>query len=296
MSSRSALTAILAALLLSMLILAPVAAAKPASPPGAGTPSGPPPSPEEEAAVAAAKLAAAQATLRALDAAGGDLVGLDCVTPTGDTGSSPDGATVDGCYVPQGFLTVYARDQIFRHYCGPAVGQVISNYAWAVQSTANRYTQQKLAAWMSTDLNGGTDAHSMERGLESSTIGAPRRPANWDWVVAGFWDFDGDGQVGDGLHDMVRANVSGSKMPLAIAVKPHDPNSQYHLSSWPRAVSSPGHWIAVYGWYGAWTGSDSARTYYTDSSKDEGGSTGKFWDPTRHIAMLILEHTRRLVW
>ena len=85
-------------------------------------------------------------------------------------------------------------------------------------------------------------------------------------------------------------------MPLAFAVKPHDRNSRYHLSSWPKVVDSVGHWITGYGWYAFWTNSDTPRIYYTDSSKDEGGSTGKYWDPTRHIAALIMEHTQRFVW
>jgi hypothetical protein len=85
-------------------------------------------------------------------------------------------------------------------------------------------------------------------------------------------------------------------MPLALAVKPHDRNSKYHLSSWSKPVNSPGHWIAAYGWYATWTNNDTPRIYYTDSSKDEGGSTGKFWDPTRHIAEMIRVHTGVFVW
>ena len=114
--------------------------------------------------------------------------------------------------------------------------------------------------------------------------------------MAGFGDFDNDGATGDELQNYVRANVSGSKMPLAIPVKPHDPRSYYNLSSWPKAVSSPGHWIAAYGWYGYWNGSTFSRVYFTDSSRDEGGSTGKYWNPTRDIAALMMEHTRRFVW
>ena len=60
--------------------------------------------------------------------------------------------------------------------------------------------------------------------------------------------------------------------------------SRFYLTSWPRPVVSVGHWISVYGWYGNYTGNDTARIYYTDSSRDEGGGTGKYWDPTRHIA------------
>ena len=83
---------------------------------------------------------------------------------------------------------------------------------------------------------------------------------------------------------------------MAIPVKPHDWASRFNLSSWPKPVASPGHWITIYGWYNTWDGLDRARIYFTDSSRDEGGATGKFWNPTRHIATLINEHTRRFVW
>jgi hypothetical protein len=149
---------------------------------------------------------------------------------------------------------------------------------------------------MKTDVNGQTNAPELEDGLEAATLGSPRRPAGWDWVVSGLSDLDRDGTTADELQNYVRANVSGSKMPLAIPVKPHSPYSSYHLSSWPKPVNSPGHWIAAYGWYSYWTGTTFARIYYTDSSRDEGGSTGKFWNPTRDIAALVMEHTRRFVW
>lgn len=296
MSARRTMLSILAASLIAMVAIGPVSAAKPATAAAAPAPAAEGLLSADQEAAEAAKLAAATEYLQGVDAAGGDLLGLDCVSPTADGAVSPDAATLDGCYVPQGFLSVSPRDQILGHYCGPAVGQVISNYSWAVASSANRFTQREIAGWMQTDLNGGTSAYSMEAGLERATAGSPRRPATWDWVVSSLRDWDGDGQIGDGLHGMLQANVSGSKMPLAISVKPHDPASQYHLSSWPRAVRSPGHWIAAYGWVGSWTGGDYARTYYTDSSKDEGGATGWFWDPTRHVAAMIMEHTQRLVW
>jgi hypothetical protein len=198
--------------------------------------------------------------------------------------------------VPQGFLAVEARDQTLGHYCGPAVGQVIANYSWAMGVGKNKYTQAKIAGWMRTDVNGGTSAPLLEDGLEAATNGAPRRPAGWNWVVTDLRDVDADGTVADQLHSFVRANVSGAKMPLAIPVKPHDAASQFHLVSWPKPVVSVGHWIAAYGWVGLWTGNDTSRLYFTDSSRDEGGSTGKFWDPMRHIAALIMEHTKRFVW
>ena len=110
-------------------------------------------------------------------------------------------------------------------------------------------------------------------------------------------DTDRDGHTGDELHGFARANISGSRMPLAFSLKPYDPNGRYRLSSWLKPVNSPGHWIAGYGWVGNYSNlNELARIYYTDSSKDEGGGTGKYWDPTRHIAEMINVHTRVFVW
>jgi hypothetical protein len=149
---------------------------------------------------------------------------------------------------------------------------------------------------MKTNINGGTDAPNLEVGLEQATVRAPRRPANWDWVVINLSDRNGNGLVGDELHGFARSNVSGSRMPLAVPVKPHEPGNGTFLSSWPREVRSVGHWIPIYGWIGIYDGTDSAKLRYTDSSRDEGGSTGKFIDPTRKFAILMMQHTRRLVW
>jgi hypothetical protein len=205
-------------------------------------------------------------------------------------------AVINGCQQPAYTLSVEARDQTRGHYCGPAVGQVIANWSWAMGAGKNKYSQATIAGWMGTDINGGTNAFSLERGLERGTAGSPRRPGNWNWVVANLWDSDRDGLVADQLHSYVQSNVSGSRMPLAIPVKPHARNSHYYLSSWPRVVDSVGHWIAAYGWYAYWSNTDVPHIAYTDSSRDEGGSTGKFWDPTRHISAMIMEHTRRIVW
>jgi hypothetical protein len=278
-------------LVASVVTIGPASAARPTRPAPA-PPDAERPLSAEERAASDRKLAAALAYLAAADAAGATVLSLDCVTPqAGGLGPAPD-----ACYVPSDFLPVEARDQIRGHYCGPAVGQVIANYTWAVAAGANRYAQTTIAGWMQTDVNGLTNAPELEDGLERATSGAPRRPAGWDWVVTDVRDLNANGTTGDELQGFVRANVTGSNMPLAIPVKPHDPRSKVNLSSWPNAVASAGHWIAAYGWYSAWTGTDFARVYYTDSSKDEGGSTGKFWNSTKSLATLIAEHTGRLVW
>jgi hypothetical protein len=290
MFSRRIALAATGGVMLTAVLAGPVSAAKPTRPP-AEAPAERPLTPEEQAA-AEAKVAASDAYLASVASQGGDLATLSCPTPTGASTQ----ATTSSCTVPQGFISVEARDQTRAHYCGPATGQVIANYSWAMGAGLNKYTQGKIAGWMQTDINGGTSAPYLEDGLEIGTAKSPRRPANWDWVVLDVRDRDGDGHTGDELQGYVRSNVSSSRMPLAIPVKPHDPNSDYYLISWPKPVVSVGHWIAAYGWYGNYTGTTFARIYYTDSSRDEGGSTGKFWDPTRDIAALIREHTRRIVW
>jgi hypothetical protein len=287
--------ALLVAALLSISVPTPASAAKPTPPPPPTAPAEPPLTPDQRAA-SDRKVAAAQAYLTSVETSGGNLSTLACVTPT-SAGATATGEAATACAVPQGLLPVEARDQIFGHYCGPAVGQVIANYSWAAAAGRNVFTQQQLAVWMRTDLDGGTSSQSMANGLEVATRGAPRRPAVWQWVVTPLADNDRDGHVGDELHGFIRANVSGSKMPLAFSLKPHAFGAKYRLSSWKFPVNSVGHWIAGYGWVGNYSNTNElARTYYTDSSRDEGGSTGKFWDPTLHIAEMIRVHTRVFVW
>jgi hypothetical protein len=304
MFSRRIRMAALSAMLLSALTAAPTAAAKPVvtpAPPATPPAVSEPPLTAEQLAASDRKVAAAQAYLAGVDADSTQLATLQCVVPTGaaQTTAAANGSdTIQACNVPQGFLAgIEARDQIFGHYCGPAVGQVIANYSWAMGPGRNVFTQQQLAGWMGTDANGGTSSQAMANGLEVATRGAPRRPAVWTWIVTPLRDNDRDGHVGDELHGFIRANVSGSRMPLAFSLKPHDRFAMYRLSSWQFPVNSPGHWIAGYGWVGNYSNfNELARTYYTDSSRDEGGSTGKFWDPTKHIAEMIRVHTAVFVW
>jgi len=298
MFSRRIAMAMLGAVLILTAGVMPAAAARPVRPaPVAERPFTP-----AELAASERKIAAAASYLASPEARAVGRGTLACFQPEADQTS---GATADGpgepetqaiCAPPQDFLAVSPRDQIRGHYCGPAVGQVIANHSWAVPLNANKFTQGQIASWMQTDQNGGTSAFTMEDGLEVATLGAPRRPANWDWVVSRLEDTDRDGTFGDQLHDYVRANVSGSNMALAIPVLPHEKNGRFHLSSWPKPVNSPGHWIAAYGWRGFYDGTDSSRLYYTDSSRDEGGSTGQFWDPVRHVGGMIRDHTQRFVW
>ena len=291
MFSRRIVAAIIGAVLILAAGALPVAAAKPAP----AAPRAERPLTADERAASDRKIAAALAYLASADARSAERATLGCVTPNGVVPSTA-GATTQSCELPHGILPVSARDQTRGHYCGPAVGQVIANYTWAVPRDANKYTQAKIADWMQTDENGGTNAHAMEDGLEIATARAPRRPANWDWVVTNLRDTDGDGAVGDQFYNYVRANVSGSKMPLAVPVLPHERGGRFHLESWPEPVDSIGHWITSYGWTGIYDGTNAAHMLYADSSKDEGGSTGLFSDPMRQVAGMIRDHTGRFVW
>jgi len=301
-SKRIALAMLGAALILASGAV-PVSAAGPAR----AVPTAERPLSPDEQAASNRKVAAAMNYLASAQARSFGLVTLACATPEGTAPSTnelkrDDLSALGGpsiaadCDVPSDFLGVSARDQTRGHYCGPAVGQVIANYTWAVPLNANKYTQAQIAVWMRTDELGGTSAFTMADGLDVATARAPRRPPNWDWVVTRLEDTDHDGTFGDQLHDYVRSNISGMRMALAIPVLPHERDGRFHLSSWPQPVDSPGHWIAAYGWRGLYDGTDSSRLYYTDSSEDEGGSTGRFWDPMRHIGGMIRDHTQRFVW
>lgn len=283
------------------VILALALLATTATPALGNDPRGERPLTREEERAAEQKLRQAERNLAVLDrAGGGGITTQACPTAQGGAISQQGGGAISpqaSCpSVPSGFLTVEARDQVKWTYCGPAVGQVITNYVWAMGPGQNKYSQAQLAGWMRTDLNGGTNAGDLATGLNNGTNGSPRKPSGWWWVVIELRDRNANGIFGDDLHSLIRSNISVSRMPIVFSVKPHDPGAAYRLESWPRPVASVGHYIAGYGWRGLYNGTDSALVWYTDSSKDEGGSTGKFSDPVRHMTILILNHTRRLVW
>jgi hypothetical protein len=250
-----------------------------------------------------AKVAAAETFVQRLRQAGFGLNSLDCVpniAPQADADAAPaagpaNEATADAsCAPPSGFLPVEARQQAKSYYCGPAVGQVISNYAWAMATGKNKFSQATIAGWMKTDINGLTNAPELAAGLNRATAGSPRHKPGFSWGITDLRDLNGSGSTSDELQTYLVSAISSVRMPVAIAVKPHDPGSVYNLASWPNPIRTSGHWISAYGWVG--TGGTSAKTYYTDSSGAQGGGTGKYWNLTSVIANLIDEHTRRIVW
>ncbi len=156
MSTRRIAMAALCGAVMSALTIAPVAAAGPKAP------ADDVPLTAEQRAASDRKVAAANAYLAGIAASGVDLVSLQCVTPT----SVADGPGTRACTVPQAYLPVEARDQVNGIYCGPAVGQVIANYSWAVAPGGNKFTQ--------------TEDRRLD-GRPTSTVGrAPRTlPTGW---------------------------------------------------------------------------------------------------------------------
>ncbi|MCC6618201.1 MAG: hypothetical protein IT341_04075 [Chloroflexi bacterium] len=310
MHSRRLVALVLLCATTTVTSVAPVAAATPRTPPASHVPmtTGERPLTPAELARSAAKIRAANEFVAHFEATGLGLRSLGCVpnitpqAPRSDTVANTVTSAAaltrrivaGSCAPPSGFLQVEARQQIFDHYCGPAAGQVISNYSWAMRAGKDKYTQGNIAGWMGTDVNGQTSAFGLAEGLEQATVRSPRRPVTFGWTVTELDDLDGDGTTGDELHNYLMSAISGTKMPIAVALKPHEPDSSDFLASWPKAIRSNGHWIAAYGWYETW--GPRARMYYADSSANQGGGTGKYWDPTAEIARLIDAHTKRFVW
>lgn len=307
MQPRRLTASLILGVVATVAMIGPTAAATPRVPPSSEAPmtNGERPLTTAEKALSDAKVAAAEAYVAGMRRSGVGLVSLSCVpniAPPTSTNALPNArmalppTVAASCAPPSGFLTVEARQQTRNHYCGPAVGQVISNYAWAMKAGKDKHTQAAIAGWMKTDLLGQTSAPELAAGLHTATVGSPRHKATFSWGITDLRDTDGDGTTGDELHSYLIAAISSVKMPMAIAIKPHQPGSNDFLSSWPNPVNSPGHWISAYGWRGLWDGTITARTYYADSSGQQGGGTGKFSDPTSEVARMIGAHTRRIVW
>jgi hypothetical protein len=304
MHSRRTLGALLLAAAAAVVSTSPIHGATPIRAPSsqASMSPGERPLTAAEQQLSLAKIAAAEAFTVRLRSSGFGLVSLACVPNIAPPGSAATPSTAyarapsteAGCAPPSGFLSVEARQQAKSYYCGPAVGQVISNYAWAMASGKNKFGQTTIAGWMKTDIYGQTSAPELAVGLNRATSGSPRHKPGFTWGITDLRDTDGDGSTADQLQSYLMSAISGGRMPIAMAVKPHDPGSAYNLASWPNPIRTSGHWISAYGWAGS--GGASAKTYYSDSSGAQGGGTGKYWNLTSVIANLIGEHTRRIVW
>ena len=288
-SRRMASAALLAAMLTSLLAW-PVGAREPIPRPASTLAERP--LTAAERAASDRKVAAALGYVAAQRASGAHLLPLSCFTPSGSVAA---GTADSACYVPQRYLGVQARDQIRSHYCGPAVGQVISNYTWDT-GAQNKYTQTQIAGWMQTDVRGQTSAPELEDGLEA---GDRRRPTTAGRLGLGDHRRPGS-QTRTGPPEMSCTRSCRPTSPRADAARDPGQATRRGLPVQPRQLAQPGllgraldRRVRL---VRTLERQRFARTYYTDSSKDEGGPTGYFLFATRHLAGLIREHTGRFVW
>lgn len=163
-------------------------------------------------------------------------------------------------------LSTHARHQHRYFYCGPAVVQVISNFARGYTSTTldgesstKNYRKQSTISntWTNTDTNGQTFLGDLVTGLN----GASALPTGWAYV---YWQ----NPSFEGFHNAIIDDTWNWHMPLAAQVNPRDTvNGQYYLPNWAQEPPSPtyGHYIDIRGYEGLY--SDSSRwAYYDDSS------------------------------
>lgn len=198
-------------------------------------------------------------------------------------------------------LFTFARQQATSYYCGPASGQVVSNYSWGINNAGtggtttanNKYTQATIAGWMGTTTAGTSGANLA--GVWSSTPSQRtglNKAAN---LPSGFGYFYTATGTGAQWHSKVITDISTWAMPLVVPVKPHDPGATYRLTSWPNAIQA-WHWIMVRGYQGSWDGTRNPLVFYNDSSGGYSGSTGAFNDPSLDVHYVNALNTGNLVW
>ncbi len=208
----------------------------------------------------------------------------DSVCPSAD---NCDPWTPPSSYI----LSAYARQQPNYYYCGPAVGQVLSNESWGYNYTStsgttttnNKYTQATIASWMSTTTS-GTAGANLANGLNIAVN-----------HTSGFTYYHVLTGTAYELQDKVISDTAARGLGLALPVKPHDPGATYWLTSWPNAVTA-WHWIAIRGYSGRYNGTRTALLYYSDSSGGYQGSTGNYSDPTLDMHYVNARNNGYIVW
>jgi len=180
-------------------------------------------------------------------------------------------APATSCGTYWGYLVTYPRRQVKSYYCGVATVQVISNYAWNMDASHDRYSQQYISdAWTNTDANGQTTAWYEAVGLQGATAGSPRLPANFTYYYK-------RESSGSGWHADLRTDIGYFSMPMAASVAPKDPGYGYVLATWSSpsiTAQYAGHWIVLTGWNGAWDGTAVPTVNFDDSAVGAAGSTG----------------------
>lgn len=227
-------------------------------------------------------------------------------------GVQPESCAPPDCVAPSLILSVYARDQNDCSYCGPAAGQVASNYSWSVFSSSqvgetratNHWLQSEIGAMMLTSPSGGTTGANLA-GKRVGQSGGPTGLNKAARLPSGFaYYYTSNGGSAANLYGKLITDVWHFHMLMVLPVKPHQPGAAAWLSSWPMAATSSGHWIALYGYNHFYLTADPyyAIAYYADSADGCAGNntnvTGKWTDPIQDLYNINKApfHTGNVVW
>jgi hypothetical protein len=219
----------------------------------------------------------------------------DLAEPDMTCGTCDPGGGDPGPPASRRILDAWARAQVNGYYCGPASGQVIINHSWGISVDAinsgakgepkNKYTQLAIADAMRT-TKAGTDRFGVRDGLRALA----RTPAGLTWRK-----FDGLTK-GQELHDKIVEDIWTYSTPMAIAVNPHDKNTDYHLPSFPKECGCQ-HWIAVYGYDGFWADNpDKATVWYTESAGNGDMKPGPYAVDARTLWKVNRDNAGSGVW
>lgn len=242
--------------------------------------------------------------------------GEDAVRPAPESGAPSEATPMvfcegTGTCPPSGIpttyiLSVYARQQQNCWYCGPAAGQVADNRSWGIYNAStggtttanNKHIQTELAAAMGTTTD-GTSGGGVRNGLNAKA----KLPADFAYFYTSSDQNTGNNYTDTAsLYGKLITDVYDFKMVMVLPVRPHLPGASVWLSSWPIAVSSGGHYIAVHGYKNAWSSShpSQAIAYYADSASGCAGGnqgvTGKWTDPIYDLWRINNTSQQNVIW
>lgn len=183
-----------------------------------------------------------------------------CPTPTSTSdasSASQEASTTSTCYTPFRWVlgNVNPRQQEKWYWCGPAVGQVMSNYTWGMGAAQNKYSQAQIASWMRTEINRQTFLGDFIAGVNRAT----RRPSNFVYMQKHAPSFSN-------WHNTIISGVYNWRLPLAAGVNPHPFGSNVWIVSWPQERNAA-HYIELHGYEGyATTANGSRWVFYSDTA------------------------------
>lgn len=217
-----------------------------------------------------------------------------CPTPTSTSASGAASAsantTTSSCYIPFKFVlgNVNPRQQEKWYWCGPAVGQVMSNYSWGMGAAQNKYTQAQIASWMRTEINRQTFLGDFIAGVNRAT----RRPSNFVYLQKHAPSFTN-------WHNTIISGVYNWRLPLAAGVNPHPTWADYYIISWPEPKNAA-HYIELHGYEGyATTANGSRWVFYSDTAGPyaaAGMRAGNFRDISWDVYRTMMANTGDMVY